>query len=209
MVDNSTGSTIFYAPSTEATKTTMVTFQTDGHIYFYISYLDACSPFDPVNATANAPNFATLNTGFTVWVYKFPSNSDRNVEFRCQIPHSYAEGTNIIPHVHFIPQSGTIGQTVNWTLDYVWVNIGATIPASVTSITRTYTTVAGDTNKHIMLDIPNSSGISGTGKTISSQLICRLWRDVSVDTWNGNVCLLAVDFHFQVNSLGSLGVTTK
>lgn len=209
MVDNSTGATIFYSPSTELTKTTRVTFGTDGRITFYVSYLDCMSPFDVTTATNPGPTFATLNTGLTVWVYKFPTNQDRNVTLCCQIPHDYAIGTNIIPHIHFIPQGGTIGQTITWVIEYIWLNMGDTIPASQTSITRTYTTVTGDTNKHIMLDIPNSSGISGTGKNISSQLVCRIWRDVSLDNWNGNVCLLAIDFHYQVDSLGSLNVGSK
>jgi hypothetical protein len=209
MVDNSSGDTIFYSPSTELTRTTRVTFGTDGHITFYTSYLDCVSPFDTSNATVNGPTFATLNTGLTVWVYKFPTNQSRNVSLWCQIPHNYEEGTNIIPHIHFIPQGGTIGQTINWVIEYTWMNIGTTIPVSQTSITRTYTTVTGDTNKHITLDIPNSSGISGTGKTISSILTCRVWRNVAADNWNGNVCLLAVDFHYKVNSLGSLNVAVK
>jgi hypothetical protein len=209
MVDNSTGSTIFYSPSTELTKTTRVTFGTDGRITFYTSYLDCVSPFDPSNATVNGPNFAVLNVGLTVWVYKFPRNANRNVSLWCQIPHNYEIGTNIIPHIHFIPQGGTIGRTITWVIEYIWLNMENTIPVAQTSITRTYTTVAGDTNKHIMLDIPNTAGISGIGKNISSQLICRIWRNTTVDSWNGDVCLLAIDFHYRVDSLGSLNVGSK
>jgi hypothetical protein len=178
---------------------------------FYTSYDDLRVPVVTANATVNGPTLAQLKAGFTVWVYKFINTGARNVTFVAQLPHSWTEGTNIIPHVHFIPDTGgTIGQTITWTLDYVWMNIGDTIPGAVTVVSNTYTTVAGDAGKHLILDIPNSSGISGTGKTISSCLICRLWRDTSaVNTWATNVSFLEVDFHYQVNSLGSLTPTVK
>jgi hypothetical protein len=211
MVDNSTGPLIVYSPSTEATKTVRATFATDGHETFYPAWEDLRVPVVTANATVNGPTLAVLKAGFTIWVYKFINTGARNVTFVAQMPHNWKEGTDIIPHVHYIPDTGgVIGQTITWTLDYVWMNIGDTIPGAVTIVSSTYTTVAGDTEKHIMQNIPSASGISGTGKTMSSCLICRLWRDTSsVNTWATNISFLEVDFHYQVDSLGSLTTTTK
>lgn len=60
---------------------------------------------------------------------------------------------------------------------------------------------SGDKNHHI-----TSLGlISGTGKSFSSMLVCRIFRDASnsSDTYTKDAGVLEVDFHFQVQSLGT------
>lgn len=58
--------------------------------------------------------------------------------------------------------------------------------------------------------------IAGSGKTISSMLICNIKRtDTGTDdTWSGSTStnlpmLLEVDFHFEINTLGSSEPTVK
>jgi len=53
------------------------------------------------------------------------------------------------------------------------------------------------------------SAISGTGKTISSMLICRLFRDVSEDDYNNDAAFLEFDIHYEINSVGSKTETVK
>ncbi len=50
-----------------------------------------------------------------------------------------------------------------------------------------------------MLDI--GTGIVGTGKLISSMLICRVYRPA--DTYNASVGLMEIDFHYQMCGTGS------
>jgi hypothetical protein len=51
----------------------------------------------------------------------------------------------------------------------------------------------------------SNAGINGTGKKISSILICRIWRNSSNsnDTYNADAGLLFLDFHIQVDGYGS------
>ena len=51
----------------------------------------------------------------------------------------------------------------------------------------------------------------GTGKTVSSMLVCRIFRDADNprDTYNHDVGLLEVDIHLKSNSLGSSNMTKK
>ena len=53
----------------------------------------------------------------------------------------------------------------------------------------------------------------GSGKNISSMLICRVYRDTG-DTWATNTAgncpiLLEIDFHFPIDALGSASVSAK
>jgi len=54
---------------------------------------------------------------------------------------------------------------------------------------------------HILTDIVN---ISGTGKKISSMLICSLTRDVGVaNDYADDAYFLEADFHYEINTVGS------
>ncbi len=59
--------------------------------------------------------------------------------------------------------------------------------------------------------IAGFDAISGTGKGISSMLICRLFRDVSDpnDTYGADAFVLEFDFHFQIDAPGSFQATSK
>jgi hypothetical protein len=57
----------------------------------------------------------------------------------------------------------------------------------------------------------NATGIDGTGKTLSSMIICRLYRDVSDanDTYASDAFLLEIDFHYEIDTVGSRTELTK
>jgi len=44
--------------------------------------------------------------------------------------------------------------------------------------------------------------IPGAEKTLSSMLVCRLYRSAS-DSYGGDTGLLEIDFHYQIDSDGS------
>ena len=93
-------------------------------------------------------------------------------------------------------------QNVLWKFEYQWQNNQGTYSGSTTT-TLPATSATGTTGfKHLI----NSFGtISGTGKTISSILVCRLYRDAAdaADTYTGEAGLLAVDIHIECDTLGS------
>ena len=125
--------------------------------------------------------------------------------FLVQLPHSWKEGTDIHAHIHWVPsENGSAGPTVPcWGLQYAWLNIGETFTA--------YTTIYGTTTvpdevlvKSRQYLTPLGS-ISGSGKKISSMLVCRIFRDGSnvTDTYGGLAGALEVDFHYQLDTFGS------
>ena len=164
--------------------------------------------FTIIGATAGGSPFGGLGT------YYFRAGKSDELYFNEQMPHSYREGTDIEPHIHFIYAGGTTG-TIVWGIEYSWANIGDPFPQvgqsgyGILYGSRAYT--AGDQYKHIYLDTIASSptggatgNISGTGKKISSMLICRVFRLGSgADTYTGFGGLLEMDFHYQICGMGS------
>jgi hypothetical protein len=59
---------------------------------------------------------------------------------------------------------------------------------------------------HLITSLTSGNvGLVGTGKKVSSILICRLWRNSgnSADTFQEDAGLLSLDFHFQIDTVGS------
>ena len=117
-----------------------------------------------------------------------------------QIPHRYAEGTDIIPHIHWAPQNANAGNVV-WGFEYQWRNVGAQFAAPTTTINVTDATnlVAGEHQ------VAAFAAQSGTGQLISSMLCARLFRDGAnaADTYLSNAAMLEFDIHYQVDKRGS------
>lgn len=126
-------------------------------------------------------------------------NSEQEMYFAVQLPHSYKEGSDIEPHVHWVPDDTETGDVV-WGLEYTWASIDGTYP--VTSIITTVGSARGTRHQHTMTDF---TPIDGTGKGISSMLSGRLFRNSSnvLDTYANGACLLEFDFHFEMDTMGS------
>lgn len=148
-----------------------------------------------------------------VYAEFFDKDAEEELFLIAQIPHTYKEGTDIIAHIHWFPAStGASGKTVSWGLEYIWLNIAAT--AGDTVIVYADDTIQGDAvlvgGKHYMT---NFAALTGTGKTISSVLICRIFRDATsaggTDDYTDEVGLLEVDFHYEIDTAGSRGILTK
>lgn len=137
------------------------------------------------------------------------ASSEQEVYFSVQLPHNWKEGTAILPHVHWSPQ--TTGKTgaVVWGLEYTWVNYVAASPITfpaTTIITNTSITVNGSTDqdKHLLTQIGTITP-DNTQNKISSILMCRFFRKSgdAADTYNGNAAVLSVDFHYEIDAIGS------
>ncbi len=128
--------------------------------------------------------------------------------FVVQLPHSWKEGTTIYPHIHWIPQADGAASAngVVWELEYTWANNGETFPAT-TKLTASTISPALSGNlvakRHYIT--PLGSGITATGKQISSMLVCRIARlgDNGSDTFAGTAGVLEIDFHYQLDTFGS------
>lgn len=143
-----------------------------------------------------------MNSGSStgVFAYAFDKNAEEELFFAVQIPHNYKMGTNLHPHVHWgidtVPIGGT---TVRWGLEYTIANIDDTFGE-----TETIYTVAEDPAtqyKHILSEFPAISGSSID--SVSTMLLCRIFRDVANDDFAEDAFLFEFDFHYEIDSFGS------
>ena len=144
-----------------------------------------------------------------VYTYNFDGANEQEVFFSVQLPHNWKEGSAIFPHVHWAPQTSGQAGNIVWGIEYTWVNYDAATPLAFPNtalITATSVAVNGtaNLNQHLITAFaaltPNS-----TQDKISSILMCRFYRkgtDVA-DTYNGSAAVLSVDFHYEIDAIGS------
>lgn len=159
-----------------------------------------------LGAGAAAPDQVTWVSASNLKVRGFDgTNTTEMLYFEAQFPHAYKEGSDIHAHVHWGPTTANAGN-VKWNMEYSWVNIGDVAPAVTT--TSVVQAAGGTAYKHNMVDFPV---ISGSGKTLSSMLVGRLYRNPTddADTYAYDAALLEIDFHFQIDGLGSVSETSK
>ena len=149
---------------------------------------------------SNDPVFT--NIAGNIWIDVFSGTATNEVFFTVQFPHRYKEGSDIEPHVHWFPiTSPATTKNVVWKLEYQWQNHDGTFGPTNTTITGT-----GATGTVGYKGIITSLGVvSGTGKEISSVMICRLYRPGgdALDTYADGAAFLSCDMHYEIDALGS------
>ena len=156
-----------------------------------------------------------IPTGSTLGIYLPEFAKDDFASFQVQLPHSYKQGSVISVHIHWTPGlrgSEEPGALVGWKVDYVWANIDGTF--GVVGTADLSDACDGTDDKHQMtasVDI-----IGNAGKNISSMLLCNIRRtDAGADdTWAGTISgqlplLLEVDFHYEMDTIGSRTISSK
>lgn len=182
-------------------------FETDGTVMFEGN----ATVWDDLRVSVdNGSSSATLgympgdNAGGQIW-YFLNAKALETLTFQVQLPHSYKEGTNIYPHIHWTPRVSGSGN-VEWNLDYTWVNYDATTPLAFPATTTSTVVATGPftLRTHLITSLA-SGGLDGTGKKVSSILICRIWRNSgnTADTYADDAGLLSLDFHYQIDTVGS------
>jgi hypothetical protein len=139
------------------------------------------------------PDYDYTNNGLL-----FPQNDSGEITYAVgQMPHAWKEGTNISPHIHYIQDEAEVP---TFKLDYKWYNNGDAVPGSYTTIATTGTPVFTYTSGSI-LQILSFPDIDGTGKTLSSILDIKVYRDDNDVT--GDVLGKEFDIHYEIDSFGS------
>jgi hypothetical protein len=150
--------------------------------------------------------------GVSTYLYEFAKNDVAS--FVVQLPHSYMQGEDISVHIHWTPGARgneENGATVGWKVDYSWANIGGNFGTMATADLSD--ACDGTDHKHQMT--PEVT-ITGSGKNISSMLICNVKRTDTGDddTWASTTSgqlpmILEIDFHYPINTLGSKTSSAK
>lgn len=132
-----------------------------------------------------------------------PAFSDSQVNviyFTAQLPHGYKEGSNLEFHIHVAYPDNTWGKS-RWYMTYSWANIGDTFPVALSA--DKIQTSMNTTDYHQLISL--TSTINGTGKEISSILLCSIQRTGTAleDDYGNVIYLVGADFHYQKDTLGS------
>ena len=156
---------------------------------------------------SSAPNLVAFGPSGNLFCLAFNGAATlEQVYFAMQLPHHYKEGSDIRPHVHWTPTTNDAGN-VKWQFEYFWANAATDVFGAPTTLS-VVDAASGAAWTHQKSFFPV---ISGTGKKISSMLMCRLFRDPSdaADTYAHEAAFLEFDFHYQVDSTGSQQIAVK
>jgi hypothetical protein len=156
-------------------------------------------PAQAIGSGATAPAWDTTYGG-----QKFSATLDNEVQGVAQMPHAWRQGTNIRPHIHWQPSTGTaLGAVATvWEFCYVWRNNGEAQGAR-TCHTVTVTPTASST---MVLMITSFPELDGTGKNISSIIdftLKRLAASSAADNMGTTANLKEFDIHYLTDSFGS------
>ena len=131
------------------------------------------------------------------------TTGSRNIVFQAaQLPHDWKPGSNLHLHVHI--RYTTAQGTPTLVLKYKWFNLNAsTIYPACPWKWWTIQTATSTTNfSHSIIEDVLDVGIDGAGKTLASFLICQLY--LKSTTGATKSCFVySIDFHYEINSLGS------
>jgi hypothetical protein len=172
--------------------------------------------WDDLRVPVNTLNFNGIGTDPETIAYKTSLtlrcfDATEALHFLAQIPHNYSEGTDLRVHVHWTPHSrgaAEIGKTVAWKVAYSVANMSGAFGNAV--IADCTDVCDGVDDKHQRAD---SVTVDGSALTISAIIIGKVYRD-SGDNWATNTAgnrpaLLEVDFHYEIDSLGSVSAASK
>lgn len=195
-------------PLAFGTVTDNTTFEADGTLVFNGEAVVWSDINISINSMANSG--AAVMDIVTVGSNKFKAFIGTGIiaqqaDSSLELLHDWKEGSDISPHVHWMPSDATAGN-VKFSLGYRWWNRGDTMPAE----TVMTSTQAGGGVQHRSL--ASAFGpIVGTGKTIGSRFVFRIFRDPADvdDTYAGHAIALDFGLHYQKDTAGSRQILDK
>lgn len=144
--------------------------------------------------------FKTNGAGSTgVATYHFSPTVRQDVYFSVQMPHTFKQGGTISPHVHWSPVTTNAGNVI-WQFEYTLANYQDNFPNTVIdSVTEAANSTA------YAHKIAGFTDINSTDLRVSSIFLCRVSRDAAnvADTYPDKAALLSIDFHHEINKLGT------
>jgi hypothetical protein len=146
-----------------------------------------------------------------VYTWFFEEDSTEELHFTLQIPHAWKIGTNLRPHLHFIPSDDSAGDVV-WGLEYAVTDVDGVF-GNTTIMTNANTIESGSSFNHSIGTFGGEIDMSAYDQDgdVSTMIIGRVFRSGtdSEDTYDALVGLLEIDFHYQIDSFGSFEEYSK
>ena len=163
------------------------------------AWIDQYTPSSAINSSGagTPPDWSTNYGGFL-----FDDVVDEDLLIIVNIPHQWKYGTDIYPHIHWMPMNTNTGN-VKWTLEYRWTKEGEAESSSWTALTAKIVAAGGTVRE---LYNTKFDSISGSGFTSHSVLTFRLIReasDTTNDTFNTDVLLKGFGIYLQIDGFGS------
>lgn len=147
-----------------------------------------------------APTWASWG-GTTLYTWQFSASSIDSLQIDpFHFKHDYKMGTNIYPHVHWMPDDTNTG-VVRWGIEFTFA-IGHSQMAFSTSTTTIYIEQAGSGTQymHQVAEV-SDPGITLSGLEPDTLISARIFRDATHanDTYTGVVHGLTVDIHYEAD----------
>ena len=162
-----------------------------------VASANALNPTGPDTASAYNATYGFL---------EFANGQNCSAFVNFQIPHDYAEGTDIEPHIHW-QRATSSTEDVKWRMKTLWYNVGSTMPDF-----SAYSTADEEITGALETGLPRFQHIhawncDGAGKTISSILMVAFQRFDGVgggDPYGGVAEVVSVDVHYRRAQPGSV-----
>lgn len=146
----------------------------------------------------------------TTGLLMFDDAATETVAGVAQMPHGWKSESNVVPHVHWMatqatpPADGT--NAVMWTFSYAVKDVGESWDQSTYATNTVTSTVNAFVSSNAVHQLTDFADIDMTGKQDSAVIFWKLSRigGNEADTYNADAQLVEVDFHYRINTLGSL-----
>jgi hypothetical protein len=171
------------------------------------------NPLDLVRATgpgsSSSPDIIAYAGSSYAEIAAFDDSSDEYVGTWKEIPHDYAEGTDLSIHIHWGSAAAAPSGDVRWNFVYQIRHPDGTnttvISETTVGLTAATPTAQWDLKTHEL------GTITGTNIKIGDQIVFDLIRDANnaADTMTGDAIVSTIGLHYKRNSLGSEGLISK
>jgi hypothetical protein len=165
-------------------------------------------PITAAKLGSSAPTIATFKTD--IEQYTFDATNDYVIG-ATEVTHTFAEGVDIVPHVHWATNGNEVGaHTVQFQLKWSVCIPGAAAAAQATAVTGDLTIPGGTADRtNYISDF--TTNVSGAGIVIGTYIV---WRFERIAAGAGtppaaDPFVLAVGFHARQDSTGSMLISTK
>jgi len=178
---------------------------------------DYVTPLGPNNwnGASNNPTLTKLGDDgdSSQGVYAYVWSDDDEALITIQMPHTWKEGTDIYPHIHFMCTSDVSpAEYFGIEFEYWWADINEDFPANTTLELIDISTAENSNKMHQIANV-TASAITGSGHTLSSVLNCRIKRVAvttsGLDNYADGVAILDFDVHHEIDTMGSRQIGTK